>query len=170
MRHLTQKSLVLLCVYTKLNPSSWWTPVSFRLNVHNENDNVKFLHPTWHKNRSFRRDFLPSQSLSLVLMKQNLTQQKQRFLPINRKDIVTQSKHQKLKPGFVALYDVQRGNGLEQFSQDFRLVLTNLYSIILKFLCFVVVKYMEQFFLNAVNIWDFCPDMPLSLVQHQCPN
>ena len=66
---------------------------------------------TYHstQSRSFRR-LSPSQSLSLVWKKLNLTQQKHTFT--NEKKCTTiQNKHRKLKPGLVASYDIQPRNG-----------------------------------------------------------
>jgi len=68
------------------------------------------------QNRSFHRRS-PSQSLGLVIgmEKLNLTQQKHTFTN-QKKCTTTQNKHKtKLKPGLVASYDIQPGNGENLF-------------------------------------------------------
>jgi len=49
--------------------------------------------------------------------KLNLTQQKHAFTN-HKKCTTTQNKHKKLKPGLVAFYDIQPGNGEGLFSKE----------------------------------------------------
>jgi len=70
------------------------------------------LRPTPHKTGHFG-DAFPSQSVRLVWKKLNLTQQKHAFT--NQKKCTTT---QKIKPGLVAFYDIQPGNGAGTFTKE----------------------------------------------------
>jgi len=57
---------------------------------------------------------VPQTSAWLGMEKQNLTQQKLTFNN-QKKCTATQNKHTKLKPGLVASYEIQPGNGVDLF-------------------------------------------------------
>jgi len=76
------------------------------------------LHPTWHKIGHFL-DVPPSQYAGLVRKTLNLTQQKHAFTNQKQKKCTTtQNKHNKLKPGLVAFYNIQSGNRAGLFSKE----------------------------------------------------
>jgi len=68
------------------------------------------LRPTRHKIGRHFRDVSPSQSQT----KPNTTKTR---IHQSKKCTTTQNKHKKLKPGLVAFYDIQPGNGAGLFSK-----------------------------------------------------
>ena len=80
-------------------------------------DRVVVLLPTRHK-ISHLEDVSPSQSLSSVRKKLNLTHDKSTHSPIERNILQHKINTKKPKPSLVAFYDIRSGNGAGLISKD----------------------------------------------------